>query len=98
MYVCMYVLLFMYIFMLQSIEVDDSEILSTAGYIPQLVKVIDAQPEGGIIPRFTSYTIKSVCVKNEGSSMGRPSFCFGSLYILFFLSDTKNIVIKRYLP
>ena len=56
--------------MLQSIEVSDSEIPSTVGYVPQMVTVTDAQLEGGIIPRSTLYTIKSVCIKNEGSIMG----------------------------
>ena len=55
--------------MLQSIEVSDSEIPSTVGYIPQKVEVIDAQLEGGIIPRTTMYIIKSMCIKNEGSSI-----------------------------
>ena len=75
MYLCLHI-------WLQSIEVSDSDIPSTVGYVPQVVSVIDAQPEGGIIPRFTLYTIKSVCVKNEGSSLS--ILCLG-YHILSFL-------------
>ena len=59
--------------MSQSIEVSDSEIPSTVGYIPRKVEVIDTQLEGGIIPRTTMYVIKSVCIKNEGSVMSISS-------------------------
>ena len=59
--------------MSQSIEVSDSEIPSTVGYIPQNVEVIDTQLEGGIIPRTTMYVIKSLCIKNEGSVMSMSS-------------------------
>ena len=87
--------------MLQSIEVDDSEIVSAAGYIPQIVKVVEAQPEGGIIPRFTSYIIKSVCVKTEGSSVGMSYFSEDYIWFVLFCIDsdtTRCFIIKRYLP
>jgi len=58
--------------MLQSIEISDSEIPSTVGYIPQVVTIIDVQRtnlDGGIIPRVI-YTVKSVFIKKEGGNIG----------------------------
>ena len=81
--------------MLQSIEVSDSEIPSTVGYIPQKVEVIDAQLEGGIIPRTTMYIIKSMCIRNEGDIMSMSSMI---IYVRLFISaqiQKENILSLR---